>query len=53
MPWINGKLEKRVPIWLAALMIATLLGLGGFIGLFIGQPVKEAIKLILPSTRLN
>jgi hypothetical protein len=27
--------------------------LGGFIGVFVEQPVKEAIKSILPSTRLN
>jgi hypothetical protein len=47
------KSSRNVPIWLTALAVATSLGIGGFVGVLVEQPVKDAIKSILPSTHLN
>ena len=47
------KLSRNVPIWLTTLAVVTSLGVGGFMGVLIEQPVKDAIRSMLPSTRLN
>jgi hypothetical protein len=47
------KSSRSVPMWLTVLAIATSLGVGGFVGVIVEQPVKEAIKSILPSTHLD
>jgi hypothetical protein len=47
------KISRNVPIWLTAFAIATALGVGGFVGVLVEKPVKEAIKSMLPSTHLD